>query len=83
MITYEYRCDANETTLTVRHSINEKLESWGELCSLADYSPGDTPPDTPVKRLMSGGSLMPKSNNNGVGKPLPKPSSSGGCCGSC
>ena len=34
MITYEYRCDANDTTLTVRHSINEKLESWGELCSL-------------------------------------------------
>ena len=42
MITYEYRCDANDTTLTVRHSINEKLESWGELCSLADYCPGDT-----------------------------------------
>lgn len=71
MVTYEYRCEANDTTLTVRHSIHEKLESWGELCSLADYSPGDTPLETPVTRLMGGG------------KPLPKPSSSGGCCGSC
>ena len=56
---------------TVRHSINEKLESWGELCSLADYCPGDTPLETPITRLMGGGKLMPKSSD------------SGGCCGSC
>ena len=58
MITYDYRCDANETTLTVRHSIKETLATWGELCALANQNPGDTPPETPVRRLFGSGNVM-------------------------
>lgn len=58
MITYDYHCDANETTLTVRHSIKETLATWGELCALANQNPGDTPLETPVRRLFGSGSVM-------------------------
>ncbi len=58
MITYDYHCDANETTLTVRHSIKETLATWGELCALANQKPGDTPPETPVRRLFGSGNVM-------------------------
>ncbi|MYG40160.1 MAG: zinc ribbon domain-containing protein [Nitrospira sp. SB0677_bin_15] len=58
MITYDYHCDANETTLTVRHSIKETLSTWGELCARANQHPGDTPPETPVRRLFGGGNVM-------------------------
>ena len=40
MITYDYHCDANDTTLTVRHSIKETLATWGELCARANQHPG-------------------------------------------
>ena len=58
MITYDYHCDANETTLTVRHSIKERLATWGELCALANQNPGDTPPETPVRRLFGSDNVM-------------------------
>ncbi len=60
MITYDYHCDANETTLTVRHSMKETLATWGELCARANQHPGDTPPETPVRRLFGGGNVMLK-----------------------
>ncbi len=60
MITYDYHCDTNETTLTVRHSIKETLATWGEVCARANQHPGDTPPETPVRRLFGGGSVMLK-----------------------
>lgn len=60
MITYDYHCDANDTTLTVRHSIKETLATWGDLCARANQHPGDTPPETPVRRLFGGGNVMLK-----------------------
>ena len=60
MITYDYHCDVNETTLTVRHSIKETLATWGELCARANQHPGGTPPETPVRRLFGGGNVMLK-----------------------
>ena len=53
MITYDYHCDANGETLTVSHSIKETLTTWGDLCSLANHHMGNTPPFTPVRRLIS------------------------------
>ena len=53
MITYDYHCDANGETLTVSHSIKETLTTWGDLCSLANLHMGNTPPFTPVRRLIS------------------------------
>ena len=60
MITYDYHCDVNDTTLTVRHSIKETLATWGELCARVNQHPGDTPPETPVRRLFGGGNVMLK-----------------------
>ena len=65
MITYDYYCDANDTTLTVRHSIKETLATWGELCARVNQNPGDTPLETPVRRLFGGGNVMLKSHGSG------------------
>jgi len=53
MITYDYHCDANGETITVSHSIKETLTNWGQLYSLANHQMGQTPPFTPVRRLIS------------------------------
>ena len=53
MITYDYHCDANGETVTVSHSIKETLRTWGEICSLADHCMGETPPHTPIRRLIA------------------------------
>lgn len=50
---YEYRCGANGRTLEVRHGMAERLQTWGDLASLAGLDPGDTPIDEPVERLLS------------------------------
>ena len=79
MITYDYYCDANETTLAVRHSIKETLTTWGELCALANQDPGDTPPKTPVRRLFGSGNVMIKGTR--ASAPSCKPR--GGGCSCC
>ena len=53
MPVYEYRCEANGRTLEVRHGMDERLRSWGELSERASADLGDTPPDAPVERLLS------------------------------
>ena len=53
MITYDYHCDENGETITVSHSIQETLTNWGQLCSLANRHMGQTPPHTPIRRLIS------------------------------
>ena len=50
---YEYRCGSNGQTLEVRHGMDERLETWGELADLAGAELGTTPADAPVERLMS------------------------------
>ncbi len=50
---YEYRCTANGRTLEVRHAMNERLDTWGEVAAAAGVDVGDTPSDAPVERLMS------------------------------
>jgi hypothetical protein len=53
--TYEYRCDANDRLIEVRHKMAETLRSWGELCGRAGISPGRTDSQTPVHKLISAG----------------------------
>lgn len=53
MPNYEYRCATNGRTLEVRHGMEQRLQTWGELAARAGVDPGDTPPDTPVERLLS------------------------------
>ena len=55
MPNYEYLCEANGRVVEVRHKMNEKLSSWGELCERAELSPGPTDPKAPVRKLISAG----------------------------
>ena len=54
MAVYEYFCAENNRVVEVEHSIKrDALKTWGEVCAEAKIEPGDTPPDTPVERLIS------------------------------
>lgn len=77
MPSYDYRCDANGRVVEVRHGINDKLSTWGEVCERAAIETGDTPADTPVKRLITGGGIVASS---ALSNPEP-PSCGGGGCG--
>ncbi|MCP3867956.1 MAG: zinc ribbon domain-containing protein [Gammaproteobacteria bacterium] len=75
MPTYDYYCDANGTTLEVKHKISENVTSWGELCTRTHSNPGTTPADSPVRRLITGSAIV---SSTGSG---PEPAcASGGCC---
>ena len=50
---YEYRCAANGRTVEVRHTMGERMETWGEVAAAAGIEAGETPADAPVERLMS------------------------------
>ena len=50
---YEYRCETNKQTVEVRHGMDERLETWGELAHCAGVDVGTTPVDTPVDKLLS------------------------------
>ena len=78
MPTYDYQCDANGRMVEVKHAMNEIISNWGELCERAGIESGDTPADSPVKKLATGGQVV-KSTSMGSGK-LP-PCASGGCNG--
>jgi hypothetical protein len=58
MPTYDYYCPANARTLEVWHGMNESLATWGELCVRAQIDPGDTPLDSPIERLSTGGNII-------------------------
>ena len=76
MPTYDYYCDTNGQKVEVRHSISEEFKRWGELCDRAQIDPGDTPVDTPVRRLISGGAFISSSSLSN-----PEPScATGACC---
>jgi len=63
MPTYEYFCAANDERVEALHRIDEKVETWGQLCRVADRPLGATPADAPVVKLISApGLAFPKSN---------------------
>lgn len=78
MPTYDYRCDANDRVVEVSHRMSESLATWGELCARAGVEPGETPADSPVHRLATGGNLI-SSGSLGSGV-APSPCSTGTCC---
>ena len=76
MPTYDYYCDTNGRKLEVNHKMSERIYSWGELCEHANVEPGDTPSDTPVRKLISGGAVISVSSLSN-----PEPAcSTGACC---
>ncbi len=50
---YDYTCDANGETIEVRHSISEKVLTWGDLCLRADRETGTTDGMTPVRKIIT------------------------------
>ncbi|WP_058553481.1 hypothetical protein [Thiohalocapsa sp. ML1] len=80
MPTYDYRCASNGRIVEVSHRMSEKLSTWGELCERANLDCGDTPRDTPVQRLATGGNVI-ASNSLGSGFGPAPACGSGGCGG--
>ena len=64
MPTYDYFCPSNNETVEVFHSLNRKLETWGDLCRMLHCDPGETPADAPVRRLISAPSVMVPTSNS-------------------
>ena len=77
MPTYDYRCEANQKVYEVKHSISERLDTWGELCECAGFSTGGIAPDARVTRLISGAGLVKSSS---LKNPEAPPCMTGGGC---
>lgn len=77
MPTYDYNCPANGRVVEVMHRMSDAIGNWGELCEKAGIEPGDTPLDSPVVRLATGGNII-SSSSLGSGNAPACPS--GGCC---
>ena len=52
---YDYYCPTNRRTVEVRHSIHTAIHTWGDLVEAAQIDAGETPLETEVRRLISGG----------------------------
>ena len=75
MPTYDYFCPGNGKTLEVFHGISRKLETWGELCEVAEEDAGETRLDSPIERLLGIGTLIDSKKRKDPG-----PGPSGGGC---
>jgi hypothetical protein len=53
---YEYLCEANGEVIEAVHGMSIRFETWGELCEFMSHPLGDTPAETPIKRLVGKGS---------------------------
>lgn len=78
MAIYEYHCEANRRTVEVRHGMDEKLTTWGELTERAGIDANGTPPGAPIQRLMSAGVAM-----TGGSTSSPTPSAGPPCGSAC
>ncbi len=56
-IDYEYFCEANGRSVSVRHGISQEIKTWSELCSLSGEELGGTDPAASVSRKIFGGIL--------------------------
>jgi hypothetical protein len=80
MPTYDYCCAANGRIVEVRHGMDDRLLTWGDLCARAGVAPGDTPVNSPVERLITGGSVVHSATLKDHGMP---PCQANGSCGTC
>jgi predicted nucleic acid-binding Zn ribbon protein len=78
MPTYDYKCDTNGAVVEVRHRMAEKLSTWGELCGRAGIDLGATSADAPVRRIITGGSVV---SSSALTNPEAPACGSGGCGG--
>jgi hypothetical protein len=78
MPTYDYRCEFNGQIVEVKHRMSERVSTWGELCALAGIVPGDTPLNSMVEKLITGGQVVRSSSLGDAGLPT---CGTGPCCG--
>jgi hypothetical protein len=81
MPSYDYRCEANDRVVEVKHGMNEKIATWGELCERAGIESDDTPEDTPVTRLITGGAVISHAGSGAEPPPCATGTCGGGFCG--
>ncbi|MCU7853474.1 MAG: zinc ribbon domain-containing protein [Candidatus Thiodiazotropha sp. (ex Monitilora ramsayi)] len=74
MPTYDYYCEANGRKVEVSHKIDVTVTTWEALAGLACIDPGDTPSETPVKKLISGAAVV-----NSKTLSNPEPACASGC----
>jgi len=77
MPTYDYRCVANGRVVEITHRMNEQVTTWGDLCSRIGIELGETPAETPVTRMATGGNLI---KSIGVKSNFTPSCSTGSCC---
>lgn len=49
---YDYHCPDNDFIVEVRHGVNERIKTWGELCERAMIGPAGTPADSLVELVV-------------------------------
>lgn len=76
MPTYDYRCSANGAVVEVRHSMNDSVQTWGQVCELANLDPGEIALDAPVEKLITGGQVV---NSHNLKEPAAPSCGLGGC----
>lgn len=82
MPTYDYRCIANGQKVEVNHRMAEDIKTWGELCQRTGIGLGDTPANSPVERMATGGNIIGTSQGAASSRvPDLPPCASGGCGG--
>ena len=81
MPTYDYFCEENGRVVEVFHKLDETLSDWGSLCERAGIEAGDTPRESPVRKMIGSAAVI---NSSALSNPEPA-CASGGCCagGSC
>lgn len=52
MPVYCYRCEENGRAVEVEHTMQARLQTWGEVCFVAQIPLGDTDPMAPVERVL-------------------------------
>ncbi len=81
MPTYDYRCEANGRVVEVMHRMSDQMNNWGELCEKAGIEPGDTPLETPVTRMATGGNIITSGSGSAAADVAPSCGIGGGCPG--
>jgi hypothetical protein len=49
---YDYFCPANDRVVEVRHGVDERLDTWGEVREKAGLADDGTPAEAPVERMI-------------------------------
>ncbi len=74
---YDYRCEQNGRVVEVSHSMSDVVSNWGQLCALAHIETGETPADSPVHKIISGGFVATGAASKASAHSCAAP----GCCG--